>query len=182
MEQNTTVVETITHHHIIRIFFGHKAQLTNIEMAKAVVALNPQLFQHMIFRKEKDYYEIYMHIHGNVLAEHEKIKKLNKSEEIDQLSELIRCGKVYKPPSTNAERSQYLSLTPRKRKFKSDLEEKKQYLSKSKKLLLEKSKDLENMKKQLEIRQTSVELQEKEKEKEHLQNQNLSVEIAKIDI
>ena len=36
MEQNTTVVETITHHHIIHIFIGH-----NIEMAKAVGALNP---------------------------------------------------------------------------------------------------------------------------------------------
>ena len=38
MEQNTTVVETITHHYIIYIFIGHKAQLTNVEMAKAVVA------------------------------------------------------------------------------------------------------------------------------------------------
>ena len=43
MEQNTTVVETITHHHIIHIFIGHKLQLTNTEMAKAVVSLNPQL-------------------------------------------------------------------------------------------------------------------------------------------
>ena len=40
IEQNTTVVEAITHHHIIHIFIGHKAQLTNIEMAKAVVAIN----------------------------------------------------------------------------------------------------------------------------------------------
>ena len=65
--------------------------------------------------------------------------------------------KVYKTPSTNAERSQDLSLTPQKRKFKSDLAEKKQQLSKSKKLLLEKSKDLENMKNKLEIRQASGE-------------------------
>ena len=42
-------------------------------------------------------------------------------------------------PTTNAERSQDLSLTPRKQKFKSDLAEKKQQLSRSKKLLLEKS-------------------------------------------
>ena len=55
--------------------------------------------------------------------------------------------KVYKPPSINAERNHDLSLTPRKRKFKADLAEKKQQLSKSRKLLLEKSKDLENMKK-----------------------------------
>ena len=47
-------------------------------------------------------------------------------------------------------------------------------------MLLEKSKDLENVKNQPEIRQTSVELLEKEKEKEHSQNQNLSVEIAKL--
>ena len=53
MEKNTTVVETITHHHIIHIFIGRKAQLTNIEMAKAVVALNSQLFQQMNFQKEK---------------------------------------------------------------------------------------------------------------------------------
>ena len=36
------------------------------------------------------------------------------------------------------------------------------------------------MKKQLEIRQASVELLEEENEKEHSQNQNLSVEIAKL--
>ena len=160
MEQNTTVVETITHHHIIHIFIGHKAQLTNIEMAKAVVALNPQLFQHMNFQKQKDYYKIYMHINRNVLAEYQKMKKLNKSEERDQLlSEFMQ--KVYKPPSTNAERSQDLSLTPRKHKFKTDLAEKKQQLNKSKKLLLEKSKDLENMKNQLEITQASVKFLEK---------------------
>ena len=88
--------------------------------------------------------------------------------------------KVYKPSSTNAERSQDLSLTPRKHNFKSDLADKKQQLSKLKKLLLEKSKDLENMKNQLEIGQASVELLEKDKEKEHSQNQNLSVEISKL--
>ena len=81
MEQNTTVVEAITHHHIIHIFIGHKAQLTNIEMAKAVVALNPHLFQHMNFQKEKDYDKIYMHINHNVLTGYQKMKKLNKSEE-----------------------------------------------------------------------------------------------------
>ena len=84
--------------------------------------------------------------------------------------------KVYKPPSTNAERSQDLSLTPQKHKFKSDLAEKKQQLSKSNKLLLEKGKDLENMKNQLEIRQVSAELLEKGNEKERLQNQNLSLQ------
>ena len=62
MKKNTTVVETITHHHIIHIFIGRKAQLTNIEMAKAVVALNSQVFQQMNFQKEKGYYKIYMHI------------------------------------------------------------------------------------------------------------------------
>ena len=73
------------------------------------------------------------------------MKKLNKSEERDQrLTEFMR--KVYKPPSTNAERNQDLSLAPQKRKFKADLAEKKQQLSKSKKLLLEKSKDPENTK------------------------------------
>ena len=140
MEQNTTVVETITHHHIIHIFIGHKAQLTNIEKAKAVVALNPQLFQHMNFQKEKDYYKIYMHVNRNVLAKYEKMKRLNKSEKRDRLlSEFMQ--KVYKPPSTIGERSQDFNLTPRKRKFKSNLAEKKQELSKSKRLLLEKSKD-----------------------------------------
>ena len=125
MEQNTTVVETITHHHIIHIFLGHKAELTNIEMAKAVVALNPQLSQHINLQKEKDYYKIYMHVNRNVLAEYDKMKRLNKREQRDQrLSKFMR--KVYKPPSTNAERSQDLSLTPRKHKFKSNLAEKKQ--------------------------------------------------------
>ena len=125
MEQNTTVVETITHHHIIHIFLGHKAELTNIEMAKAVVALNPQLSQHIDLQKEKDYYKIYMHVNRNVLAEYDKMKRLNKREQRDQrLSKFMR--KVYKPPSTNAERSQDLSLTPRKHKFKSNLAEKKQ--------------------------------------------------------
>ena len=84
MKQNITVVETITHHHIIHIFIGHQTQLTNIEMAKAVVALNPQLFRHMNFEKEKHYYKVYMHINRNVLAEYQKMKKLNKSEERDQ--------------------------------------------------------------------------------------------------
>ena len=125
MEQNTTVVETITHHHIIHIFLGHKAELTNIEMAKAVVALNPQLSQHINLQKEKDYYKIYMHVNRKVLAEYDKMKRLNKREQRDQrLSKFMR--KVYKPPSTNAERSQDLSLTPRKHKFKSNLAEKKQ--------------------------------------------------------
>ena len=125
MEQNTTVVETITHHHIIHIFLGHKAELTNIEMAKAVVALNPQLSQHINLQKEKDYYKIYMHVNRNVLAEYDKMKRLNKREQRDQrLSKFMR--EVYKPPSTNAERSQDLSLTPRKHKFKSNLAEKKQ--------------------------------------------------------
>ena len=125
MEQNTTVVETITHHHIIHIFLGHKAELTNIEMAKAVVALNPQLSQHINLQKEKDYYKIYMHVNRNVLAEYDKMKRLNKREQRDQrLSKFM--WKVYKPPSTNAERSQDLSLTPRKHKFKSNLAEKKQ--------------------------------------------------------
>ena len=73
MEQNTTVVETIIHHHIIYIFIGHhKARLTNIEIGKAVVALNPQRFQHMNFRKEKDCYKIYMHINQNILAEYQR--------------------------------------------------------------------------------------------------------------
>ena len=80
MEKNTTAVETITHHHIIHIFLGHKTQLTNIEMAKAVVALNPQSFQHINLQKEKDYYKTYMHVNRNVLAEYEKMKRLNKSE------------------------------------------------------------------------------------------------------
>ena len=135
-------------------------------MAKPVVALNPQLFQHMNFQKKEDYYKVYMHINRNVLAEYQKMKKLSKSVKRDQrLSEFT--WKVYKPLSANAERNQDLSLTPRKRKFKSDLAKKKQQLSKSKKLLLEKSKDLKNMKNRLEIRQAYLILLEKEKGKEH---------------
>ena len=72
-----------------------------------------------------------MHINRNVLAEYVKIKKLNKSEQRNQhQSEFM--GKVYKPPSTNAERGQDLSLTPRKHKFKPNLGDEKQQLSKSK--------------------------------------------------
>ena len=81
MEQNTTVVETTNNHHIIHLFIGPKGQLTNNGMAKAVVALNSQLFQYMKFQKEKDYYKVCMHINRNVLAKYEKMKKLNKSEE-----------------------------------------------------------------------------------------------------
>ena len=44
-------------------------------------------------------------------------------------------------------------------------------------MLLEKSKNLENMKNQLVTRQVSVELLEKEKEKEESKKQNLSFEI-----
>ena len=44
-------------------------------------------------------------------------------------------------------------------------------------MLLEKSKNLENMKNQLVTRQVSVELLEKEKEKEQSKEQNLSFEI-----
>ena len=73
------------------------------------------------------------------------MKKLKKSEQRDQ-RQFEFMQKVYKAPSTNAERDQELSLTPWKHKFKANLPEKKQQLSKSKKLLLEKSKDLENMK------------------------------------
>ena len=73
--------------------------------------------------------------------------------------------KVYKPLSTIAERGQDLSLTPRKHKFKPNLAEKKQQLSKSKKLLLEKSKDLENMKNQLEIRLASMDCWKKKMKK-----------------
>ena len=50
----------------------------------------------------------------------------------------------------------------------------------TKKILLEQSKDLENMKNQLVTRQASVESLEKEMEKEHSQNQNLSFDIAKV--
>ena len=45
-------------------------------------------------------------------------------------------------------------------------------------MLLEKSKNLENMKNQLVTRQVSVELLEKEKEKEQSKKQNLSFEIG----
>ena len=45
------------------------------------MALNAQLFQHMSFQKEKDYYKIYMHINWNVLADYQKMEELNKSEE-----------------------------------------------------------------------------------------------------
>ena len=44
-------------------------------------------------------------------------------------------------------------------------------------MLLEKSKNLENMKNQLVTRQVSVELLEKEKEKEQSKKQNLNFEI-----
>ena len=39
-------------------------------MAKAVVSFNLQLFQHMNFQKTKDYYEVYIHINGNILVEY----------------------------------------------------------------------------------------------------------------
>ena len=83
-------------------------------------------------------------------------------------------------PSTKTERSQEVTLTPRKPKFKSDLAEKKQRLCKTNKILLEQSKHLENMKNQLVTRQASVESLEKEMEKEYSQNQNLSFDIAKV--
>ena len=108
----------------------------------------------------------------NPKDEYQKIKKLKKAVERDQvLSEFM--WKVYKPPSTKLETSQEGTLTPRKRKFKSDLAEKKQQIGKTKKMLLEKSKDLENMKNQPGTRQASVELLEKGKEKEQSKNQNL---------
>ena len=78
-------------HHIIHIFIGHKAQLSNMEMAKPVVELNPQLFQHINFQKKKDFSKIFLHINRNVLAEYENMKKLSKSEQRDQfLSEFMR--------------------------------------------------------------------------------------------
>ena len=56
----------------------------------------------------------------NPKDEYQKIKKLKKAVERDQvLSEFT--WKVYKPPSTKPETSQEVTLTPRKRKFKSDL-------------------------------------------------------------
>ena len=66
-------------------------------MAKAVVALNPQLFQHINVQKEKDYKKIYMHINRNIIAEYEKMKKLNKSEqrEISVCQNL--CGRSTNP-------------------------------------------------------------------------------------
>ena len=76
MEQNTTIAKSIKHLYVIHIFIGRKARLTNIEMAKAVLALNPHLFEHMNFqKKKKNYYKVYMHIYRNVLAEYQKIKK-----------------------------------------------------------------------------------------------------------
>ena len=83
-------------------------------------------------------------------------------------------------PSTKTERSQEVTLTPHKPKFKSDLAEKKQRLCKTNKILFEQSKHLENMKNQLVTRQASVESLEKEMEKEYSQNQNLSFDIAKV--
>ena len=53
MEQNTTIAKSIKHLYVIHIFIGHKARLTNIEMAKAVLALNPHLFEHMNFQKKR---------------------------------------------------------------------------------------------------------------------------------
>ena len=79
MEQNTTIAELIKHLYVIRIFTGHKTRLTNIEIAKAVLALNPHLFEHMNFQKIKDYYKVYMHIYRNVLAEYQKIKKAKEN-------------------------------------------------------------------------------------------------------
>ena len=94
-----------------------------------------------------------MHINRNVLAEYPKIKNLKKTEERDQVVSDV-MWKVCKPPSTKPERSQEVTLAPRKGKFKLDLAEKKHQLSKTKKMLLEKSKDLENMKNQLGLAQT----------------------------
>ena len=53
MEQNTTIAKTIKHLYVIHISIGHKAWLTNIETAKAVLALNPYLFEHMDFQKKE---------------------------------------------------------------------------------------------------------------------------------
>ena len=83
----------------------------------------------MNFQTEKDYYKVYMQINRNVFGEYHKIKKLKKTEEQDQvLSEFMWKG--YKLPSTKPKRSQEVTLTLLKRKFKSDLVEKKQQLSK----------------------------------------------------
>ena len=65
MEQNATIFESIKHLHIILNFIGNKTQLTNIGMAKAVVSLNTQIFEHMNFQIEKDCYKVYMHINRN---------------------------------------------------------------------------------------------------------------------
>ena len=118
----------------------------------------------------------------NPKDEYQKIKKLKKAVERHQvLSKFM--WKVYKPLSAKPETSQEVTLTPRKRKFKSNLAEEKQQLSKTKKTLLEKSKDLENMKNQPGTRQASVELLEKGKEKKQSKNQNLWFEIrGKIEI
>ena len=78
-----------------------------------------------------------MHINRNVLAEYSKIKNLKKTEERDQvLSDFM--WKVCQLPSTKPERSQEVTLTPRKGKFKLDLAEKKQQLSKTKKNVIRK--------------------------------------------
>ena len=53
MEQNTTIAKSIKHLYVIHIFIGRKARLTNIEMAKAVLALNPHLFERMNFQKKR---------------------------------------------------------------------------------------------------------------------------------
>ena len=91
----------------------------------------------MNFQTEKDYYKIYMHINRNVLAEYSKIKNLKKTEERDQvLSDFM--WKVCQLQSTKSERSQEVTLTLRKGKFKLDLAEKKQQLSKTKKNVIRK--------------------------------------------
>ena len=64
-------------------------------MAKAVVTPNPQLFQRMNFQKEKEYCKVYMYINRNVLAEYQKMIKLNKSEEKDRRQNL--CGRSTNP-------------------------------------------------------------------------------------
>ena len=121
-----------------------------------------------------------MHIYRNVLAEYQKIKKAK--ENWGKRSGAVRIYvEGLQIPSTKTERSQEVTLTPTpKSKFKSDLAEKKQRLSKTNKILLEQSKHLENMKNQLVTRQASVESLEKEMEKEYSQNQYLSFDIAKV--
>ena len=88
---NTTVLETITHHYIIHIFIKHKVHLTNIKMAKAVVALSAQVLQQVNFHKEKYYYRIYMRINRSALSEYQKMKKLNKYEN----RETSMSGRIY---------------------------------------------------------------------------------------